>query len=1446
MKITLISISLLLSFAAFSQSSDINKGCAPLEVHFTPPAGATTYFWDFKDGGSSNLSNPANIFTTAGTYDVEFRLTPNGPVQGMVSITVWPKPIIELSAVPESGCKPLNVQFSDNTVLAGDVQVLNRFWVFGDGSSATGSISLAHVYNAAGMYNVSLELQTNYPSCNITQVFTNAVKVSDKPTVVFNTIPNPPTACDTPFTVQFVNNTLPVQGYTYLWNFGNGESSTLPTPPNITYTTLGNFTVSLTVSDTLGCAGVAQRIVRIGRPTAAFTVADTACTGDAIVLQNNSSAGSYAWSFGTSGIPSTSNLQNPTVLYNSKGLKTITLTVTNAGCASTVSHDVFIDEADATFVATPTYGCNSPTLFQFLASSPDASMWSWLFSDSSTAVIPNPSYVWTDPDTTGYSPHGGIADTVFLTVTNPSGCMASSFLVDTVWLVNARTLPDVSHGCAPLDVVFADSSSSFEPIIEWTWLFGDGSAPVVQNNNNSVPHTFTDPGEYEVMLVVKNAVGCMDTSFAVHIEVGEPIFGDFAADKLELCPGDTVHFTSLNNDPRIDAWHFSSDDDRLWHCFQDPNPFWAYHTAAGIQDVSLTLEYNGCFQTVTKQDYINLKGPIAKLHYKTTCEDETTFEFTNHSTGATQYLWTLGDGYTTTDPEFTHVFSQFGPTQVILQAENPGSGCPVSYDTATVYPLSTIAFCAVPEVVCAGQMISLAGGQSTNVNAVCFKGYTWYFKNYRPIQSDQPTLDISFDIPGYESIRLVTEDINGCKDTVSGYTNVYDQMADFTLSDDLICIPAEVGFTDLSVADTTIVSWLWMFGDGGISQDTNPVHVYTTPPPNDSFYIVSLTITDAAGCTAEHKDTIFYYKPFSNILSIPSPANLCEGQLLQLAATDFTMGGSSLSWSWDFDNGLDSTGQTVQTVYPQHGSYTVHLSYEENASGCSGDTILTVNVQSYPQAAFTANVDSLNIICYPQNMLFTNASITDYPLAIQWSLGNGVQSTGQTAATVFPKGTFTVSMIAATSYGCADTTQHTYTVVGPEGTFTLDPSFICRGDSVLLSIKDTVDISSFSWSFGDGTTLDNMSPVYHAYPFQPPSGSTLIKLILRGEDDACSFAVEQPLNFSPVKAVFSIQDTNQCLGLAHQFLSTSTAADNLEWYFGDGGTSGAISPAHLFTEAGEYMVTLIATDLPLGCMDTATQLVEVFELPNIEAYGDTICPGDTAIIGLTMPQTQFTYVWTPSNVILPPQNAGTIRVLPTETTEFTVVVTDTSGCVGSSTAMVMVPGAYTGAQNLDTLVGQHTMVELPVSIESPFTFVWEPFMPDGNPPLVAVGDTSMEFSLVVGNPYGCPEQNFTFTLRAIPEKVKAPNAFTPDGDSVNDVFRLIADGEQELVEVQELIIYNRWGEEVYKGSGMVAATAWNGMFNGKPAPSDVYVWMATVRFLTGKVTTLRGDLTLIR
>jgi PKD repeat protein len=196
------------------------------------------------------------------------------------------------------------------------------------------------------------------------------------------------------------------------------------------------------------------------------------------------------------------------------------------------------------------------------------------------------------------------------------------------------------------------------------------------------------------------------------------------------------------------------------------------------------------------------------------------------------------------------------------------------------------------------------------------------------------------------------------------------------------------------------------------------------------------------------------------------------------------------------------------------------LVYTESASGCIDSTTKTVNVQAYPEAGFTSNGDSLSVFCSPSNVTFTDTTQTSGFHSVQWNFGNGNTSSINPAGTLYTSGVYTVTMIVNTNFGCADTTSRTYTVINPEGSFTIDVDTICRGEEITFTLLDTSEVYNFVWDFGDGNSLTNVNPVSHTYTFVPPSGQTVGKLIVSGQQGGCPDESSIPIYIHEVVANF--------------------------------------------------------------------------------------------------------------------------------------------------------------------------------------------------------------------------------------------------------------------------------------------------------------------------------------
>jgi PKD repeat protein len=313
-----------------SFTANILSGCSPLPVGFTDLSSQTptSWFWDFGDGNTSTQQNPLHYYTTGGAFDVTLIATNAAGSDTLVMsayITVDQIVVTDFIADVMVGTAPLTVNFTD--ISTGSPT--NWIWVFGDGGNALIQ-NPTYVYTAPGLYTVSLNA---YDACG-NNVMTKPAFIDVQPPLV------PPVAdfmaditegCP-PMPIQFQD--LSTGDFdTWAWDFGDGGTSTEPSPMH-EYTTTDTFTVSLTVSGLGGIDTMTKTdYIIMGEPVVAEFSASVVYGGAPLSVDfSDLSTGdpiSWSWDFGDA---TTDTLQNPTHVYTAPGLYQVTLTVDN-GCS---------------------------------------------------------------------------------------------------------------------------------------------------------------------------------------------------------------------------------------------------------------------------------------------------------------------------------------------------------------------------------------------------------------------------------------------------------------------------------------------------------------------------------------------------------------------------------------------------------------------------------------------------------------------------------------------------------------------------------------------------------------------------------------------------------------------------------------------------------------------------------------------------------------------------------------------------------------------------------------------------------------------------------------------------------------------------------------------------------------------------------------------------------
>ncbi len=205
------------------------------------------FAWTFGDGNTSILEDPVHSYPAIGTYTVT--LTGTNQVTGCVNsfsmdITLSQSPDVDFTVSEPEGCVVFNTVFSDLIAAPGTT----LFWNFGDGETSNQPGSVDHQYPDPGCYDVSLTV-TNQAGCSITLVQPDIVCAYAIPNADFIVSSDSLPISDP--TVQFTNQSI--DAFTYVWDFGDGTSSTSTNPVHVYPSEPADYVVTLYAYNELGC-----------------------------------------------------------------------------------------------------------------------------------------------------------------------------------------------------------------------------------------------------------------------------------------------------------------------------------------------------------------------------------------------------------------------------------------------------------------------------------------------------------------------------------------------------------------------------------------------------------------------------------------------------------------------------------------------------------------------------------------------------------------------------------------------------------------------------------------------------------------------------------------------------------------------------------------------------------------------------------------------------------------------------------------------------------------------------------------------------------------------------------------------------------------------------------------------------------------------------------------
>jgi PKD repeat protein len=504
-----------------------SQGCLPITINVTDSSlNAVSWKWSWGDGDTTFSQTSQHTFTTLPTDKIKLFAKDVNGCEKNYELDNIQLPLAAFTQSDTIGCNPKMIHFADSSKNA-----QQWFWKFGNGLTSSNQ-NPSITYNNIGNFTPSLIITDSF-GCKDT-IAGKVISIS-KPQADF--IYTKSSGC-VPVLVQFQNTSSGASNY--LWDFGDGTTSTLLNPNHI-YTTGGNYQVTLTVTDAAGCSTTKSlaNALHIPGPSASFSLSNNyGCQPLTISLNDSSqNALTHIWSFGDG---DTSLAASPVHTFNTAGSYLVTLIVKDVnGCQSAFTHPDTIkvyNKPVAAFSISDSSIC-AGTSTSFVNLSQSSSSYKWLFGDGSTSQHSNVNHQYQSPGQY-----------------NITLVASNGYCSDTVNSINAVTVisfPVADFGgspligCVPLSSNLVNMSTSLQnPVFMW-----DGGNGLTSTAFNPLFY-YQSAGYYSVTLRVTNNGLCSD-SITKHNFIA-------AQNNQPISPSEINYITVLDSNAIRISWQPSS------------------------------------------------------------------------------------------------------------------------------------------------------------------------------------------------------------------------------------------------------------------------------------------------------------------------------------------------------------------------------------------------------------------------------------------------------------------------------------------------------------------------------------------------------------------------------------------------------------------------------------------------------------------------------------------------------------------------------------------------------------------------------------------------------------------------------------------------------------------------------------------------------------------------
>ncbi len=1236
-----------------------------------------------------------------------------------------------------------------------------------------------------------------------------------------------PAGC-APIVVRFSDSTKgsPTK---WQWDFGNGNTSSLQNPSEV-YTTAGQYSVKLTVSNSNSSSSTTKNIIIIGSIKAGFTYQyDNVCSAPSSFTFNASNyqdTVQYLWNFGNG---KTATGSSVSTIFATNGNDNVRLiTSTRQGCNDTAIQTFSIGSAVASFSSYSVVCKNAPATFTN-TSNPNPLSISWYINGTLAGNGNMLTHTFTTAgnyDIKMIAGFGNCTQSAQKTITvkdkpvagfSQSGNLQSCTLSSTITFTNSSTNADT-----------------------YQWLFGDGNL----STQTDINYTYNKAGTFSPSLVAFNGDGCSDTvSKNALVRLGPPVISSFTALPKSGCvPEDITSDANITSPDPVVSYDWNTGDNNL---HVSGSQLSHTYSTEGYYNVSLTVTtQNGCTGSYTlKQAVAAGTKPTADFTVdKAAVCAAVPVQFIDKSVGTvTSWNYNFGDGLSTSgSPNPVHVFTKIGSNDVTLYESNKGCNA----DPKTIKNIVTI----LPPIAgftfdynCLNPLQVQFTDHSQQPNT-----WQWDFDDSQTSSLQSP--QHMFAKAGTYAVKLKAGNNNGCTSSDTAIIVVTDEKPILQMqpANGFVCRNDSIRFTAASNSGS-IIKYTWNLGDGSVQVNDSMVsHIYTKN--NDYNPFVTVQYVNKCSQNIYFNSPLHVYGPTAFFTTSQN------GDCLPLDVTFTNQSNTDnihniVTDAWVYGNGETDNVNAVTHLhtYQSGGSFTPKLMITD-AIGCT-DSFTSVQ----PIIAKGALADFTYIVkasCDSAVVTFTNASLPSNDVIANYSWSFGDASPASTAInpqhTYYSSGVYKITLTVITKSGCTATSVQTITVtIATKPIVTLQtPSNACLFAQTPLSasISGNAPVQQWTWNLGDGSqqTGQNITAVYIK------SGSYTITAIavLNGN---CFDSANQKITVYDLPQTDAGLDNFVCAG--NTISLQASGADLYAWQQVNNELSctRCASPVAQPATSTNYVVTGTNT---FGCTSSDTVFIAVQSRQTVSVTSNdfAICTGNSV-----QPHASGTDIfnWQPGTGLNDNTVADPIAT-PANTTIYTVTGSDSHHCFTDSKAVtvnVQSPPQFNIVDSTITIARglKHTMTT--TSSSDVVKWLWKPATglscSDCATPVLSASISGI-YTAIATTAAGCSDSDAVrVTLLCDKAGIFLPTAFTPNSDGKNDFFYPLSFADSKII---SFTIFNRNGVVVFHKENTVTGPArqgWDGTYRSQLLPTDTYIYKIEVE-CENDIIPFTGTVMLIR